>query len=344
MEKAFATLETHLAHWHAGDELRSQVAEVVLGIAAGAVAIAQRVRLGRLSGLEGTSDEALDEGGRGSLDGWAEARLIAGLEKAPVALVASESSERPRALCAGAPLAVAMSPLEGSSSIDTNVAMGTVFSVIPVAGAVSPEAVFLQPGHRQLAAGYIIYGPQCALALSLGSGTHVFTFDGDSFRLTHSHVAISRDSNEYAIDASNYRFWSESIRAYIDDCIAGSEGARGADVSMRWIASLVSECHRILVRGGVFLYPRDLRRGYERGRLRLVFEANPIAFLIENAGGKAIDGFTRVLDLTPSDAHQRTPLMFGSASEIDRIARYKANPSDIFERSPLFGQRGLLKV
>lgn len=340
----FVSLESYLGNWQGSEPRKGQVASVVLGIARAAAQIAERVRMGRLAGpLNRRESDAPSADVHKELDRWASARLLAALEHTPVALVASERLEQPVELHAGAPLAVAMDPLDRSSNIDTNVSIGTLFSVLPTTGKTALET-FLQPGSCQLAAGYIIYGPHCALALSLGSGTQIFTLDGACFRLTHADVATSKSSNEYAINASNYRFWSESIRAYIDDCIAGSEGARGADVSMRWIGSLVAECHRILVRGGAFLYPRDSRRGNERGRLRLVYDANPIAFLVENAGGKAIDGFTRILELVPTDLHQRTPLIFGSASEIDRIARYKANPSDIFERSPLFGQRGLLKV
>ena len=330
-------LESHLTRWHGGDPLRAHVAEVVLGVARAAAEIAVRVRLGYLAASRGEETPA-------ALRQWAADRLLASLEGASVAFIASRGLEAPVAVQRGAPLAVTVHPLDGATNLDANVSVGTIFSVLPSEESRGADAVLLQPGNRLLASGYVIYGPHCALALSLGSGTQIFTLGDDGFQLTHADVMTARTSNEYAINASNYRFWSESIRAYIDDCIAGTEGARSADVSMRWVGSLVGECHRILVRGGVFLSPRDTRRGNEHGRLRLVFEANPIAFLVENAGGKAIDGFTRILDLQPTDLHQRTPLMFGSASEIDRIARYKANPSDIFERSPLFGQRGLLKV
>jgi fructose-1,6-bisphosphatase I len=208
------------------------------------------------------------------------------------------------------------------------------------------EATFSQSGREQHAGGYVIYGPQCVLALTLGDGTAMFTLDPVArvFRLTAPRVTIRPESNEYAINASNYRHWSEGVRAYIDDCIAGTDGPRGTNVNMRWIASLVAECHRILARGGVFLYPGDARKGYARGRLRLVYEANPIAFLIEQAGGKATDGKANILDILPTGLHQRTPLIFGSADEIDRIVRYKADPNTIFERSPLFGRRGLLRV
>jgi fructose-1,6-bisphosphatase I len=256
--------------------------------------------------------------------------------------VASEEMKTPVALKSAGSIAVAMDPLDGSSNIDTNVSVGTIFSVLPAAD----DHTFHQRGSAQLAAGYVIYGPLCALVLTLGEGAAIFTLDplAREFRLTTARVTIAPASNEYAINASNYRHWQEGVRAYIDDCIAGSDGPRGANVNMRWIASLVAECHRILARGGVFLYPADARKGYSRGRLRLTYEANPIAFLIEQAGGQAIDGGRRILDILPATLHQRTPLMFGSSGEIERIARYKADPNTLFERSPLFGRRGLLRV
>jgi fructose-1,6-bisphosphatase I len=277
-----------------------------------------------------------------ALDVWANDRLVDGLTRAGVAAIASEELAEPLWPHPGAHVAVAIDPLDGSSNIDCNISIGTIFSVLPAAG----EATFQQPGACQIAAGYVIYGPQCALVLSVGKGTLIFTLDptGRQFQLTGRCIAIPQASCEYAINASNYRHWSDAVRCYINDCLAGAEGPRGADVNMRWVASLVAECHRILNRGGVFLYPRDQRKGYENGRLRLAYEANPIAFLVEQAGGKAIDGQTRVLDLVPSSIHQRTPLIFGSADEIDCIARYKTNPSAMFERSPLFTQRGLLRV
>ncbi|MEQ1712227.1 MAG: class 1 fructose-bisphosphatase, partial [Hyphomicrobium sp.] len=155
---------------------------------------------------------------------------------------------------------------------------------------------------------------------------------------------IQREEMRARANGENHRHWSDALRAYIDDCVAGKDGPHGADFNMRWIASLVAECHRILVRGGIFLYPRDDRKGYENGRLRLVYEANPIAMLVEQAGGKAIDGKTRIMDIVPTGLHQRVPLIFGSSQEIERIALYEVDPNASFGRSPLFGRRGLLKT
>jgi fructose-1,6-bisphosphatase I len=337
------TLDRYLAGWGAGDEGRLAVATALAAIASACADIAARIAHGPLGGaLSSAVGGNADGDQQTELDVWANDRVIEALRAAPVAILASEELSAPLTLQPDAPLAIAIDPLDGSSNIDTNVSIGTIFSVLPALG----EASFSQPGRAQRAGGYVIYGPQCVLALTLGAGTAMFTLDPEArqFRLTSPRVVIRPQSNEYAINASNYRHWSEGVRSYIDDCIAGTDGPRGANVNMRWIASLVAECHRILARGGVFLYPGDARKGYAKGRLRLVYEANPIAFLIEQAAGKAIDGKSDILDITPGALHQRIPLIFGSADEIDRIARYKADANTMFERSPLFGRRGLLRV
>lgn len=339
------TLEAYLAAQQIDAQYKDAVATVIQAIAGAGADIAGRIARGPLEG--DLAAVVAGEGGgddQKELDVWSNDRLVHALKATPVAAIASEELKAPLAVGAG-PVAVAMDPLDGSSNIDTNVPVGTIFSVLPAGDIKEPDAIFMQPGSAQLAAGYVIYGPQCTLVFTVGRGTHRFTLDPATrqFCLTGPDVAIKPKSNEYAINASNYRHWSHAVRAYIDDCIAGEEGPRGANVNMRWIASLVAECHRILVRGGVFLYPADGRKGYEKGRLRLIYEASPIAFLTEQAGGKAFDGVQRILDIVPQAIHQRTPLIFGSADEIDRIARYKADPNAMFERSPLFGRRGLLR-
>jgi len=334
-------LERFLWDWAQRDDLRRDVAGTVIAITTTAGELSRRIQRGALDGDLAATTLG---NGRKEIDLWAHCRLIDALTPAPVAALLSEEAERSIALNPGAPLAVSFDPLDGTNNIDTNASVGTLFSVLPTGGRIGDE-IFLQPGTAQLASGYVIYGPQCILTLTVGEGTHQFTFDRDEqkFRLTARHLAIPYTSSEYAINASNYRFWSDAIQSYIDDCISGREGPRSEDVNMRWIGSMVAECHRILVRGGVYLYPRDSRHGYEHGRLRLLYEANPMAFLIEQAKGKAIDGFTRAMELVPTTLHQRTPLMFGSADEVDRIHMYKTNAHQTFERSPLFGRRGLLK-
>jgi len=340
-------LDSYFEEWSCVNCERVAIAETIIAVAGAARSIAELVGQGALSGELGAVVGDNSQGdAQKALDVRANELLITALGNAPVAVLASEELDEPLVLDDAAPLAVAVDPLDGSSNIDANVAIGTIFSGLPaLAGADGPACSFLQPGSRQKAAGYVIYGPQCALVLTVGSGTLVFTLDRDTdaFCLTASAIEIPAATREYAINASNERHWSAAVRTYIADCVAGKEGPRGEDCNMRWIASLVAECHRILSRGGVFLYPRDARKGYEQGRLRLIYEANPIAWLIEQAGGKATNGVERILDIVPATLHQRTPLTFGSREEVERVARYKTDRHMVRYRSPLFGERGLFR-
>src|SRR6202142_2165037 len=198
-------------------------------------------------------------------------------------------------------------PLDGSSNIDVNVSVGTIFSVLRHDKSDPPDvAAYLQPGHRQVAAGYAIYGPATMLVITVGKGTHGFTLDREigNFILTHPNMQIPADTSEFAINTSNARFWEPPVHRYVTECQAGKTGDRGRDFNMRWIASMVAEVHRILMRGGVFMYPKDTKDASRPGRLRLLYEANPITLLIEQAGGRATTGDKRVLDLTPSALHQ----------------------------------------
>jgi fructose-1,6-bisphosphatase I len=241
-------------------------------------------------------------------------------------------------------LALAIDPLDGSSNIDTNVSIGTIFSILPAAEGDAATS-FLQPGRNQLAAGFFIYGPQLALVLTLGAGTRIFVHSSRLGTFVETaRPQIPERTQEFAVNASNYRHWDDAVRLYVDDCLKGASGPREKDFNMRWIASLVAEAYRILMRGGVFLYPSDSLKGYAQGRLRLVYEANPVAMIVEQAGGAASDGVTRILDMQPAGLHQRTPLVFGSAREVARIGRYHTEPSVIAERSPLFGNRGLFRA
>lgn len=282
------------------------------------------------------------------LDVVADGIFLQAIREVPVALYGSEENTGAILIDPGKPLALAIDPLDGSSNIETNVSIGTIFSILPVTGdpKSDPEQSFLQPGTTQLAAGFFIYGPQLALVLTVGTGTRIFIHSskfGD-FIEAYDSVAIPKNASEFAINVSNYRHWEEPVRLYVDDCFAGSEGPREKDFNMRWIASLVADCYRILIRGGVFLYPADKRKGYGSGRIRLVYEANPIAFLVEQADGAATDSVNRILDIQPTSLHQRIPLVFGSKSKVERVARYHVDPEMISERSPLFGNRGLFRV
>jgi len=219
-------------------------------------------------------------------------------------------------------------PLDGSSNIDVNVSIGTIFSVLKKAdsGAGVTEQDFLQPGKQQVAAGYCIYGPQTTLVLTVGDGVAMFTLDREqgSFVLTQENVQIPADTKEFAINMSNMRHWAEPVRRYIDECLQGKEGPRGKDFNMRWIASMVADVHRILTRGGVFMYPWDKREPHKAGKLRLMYEANPMGWLVEQAGGAATNGKDRILDIQPDQLHQRVSVILGSKNEVERVTSYHA--------------------
>ncbi len=239
-------------------------------------------------------------------------------------------------------------PLDGSSNIDVNVSVGSIFSVLRCPEGVSEptEQDFLQPGTQQVCAGYAIYGPSTMLVLTTGRGVNAFTLDREigEFMLTHPDITIEPDTAEFAINASNSRHWEPAIKRYVNECLAGQQGPRGRDFNMRWIASLVAETHRILMRGGVFMYPRDRKDSSRNGRLRLLYEANPIGFLIEQAGGRASTGHEPILEVQPQAAHQRIGFVFGARNEVERIERYHRDHNEFEFDAPLFGSRGLFKT
>jgi fructose-1,6-bisphosphatase len=243
---------------------------------------------------------------------------------------------------------LAFDPLDGSSNIDINAPVGSIFSVLqaPRGTQAASAEDFLQPGSRQLCAGYAIYGATTMLVLTVGRGVHGFTLDRGfgEFILTHPHMSIPEEAQEFAINASNQRFWEPPVKRYVAECLAGRGGVRGKDFNMRWIASLVAEVHRILIRGGLFMYPKDSKDMSKSGRLRLLYEANPMAMLIEQAGGAASTGRTRIADLVPSELHQRVPLILGCKAEVERIERYHLEHEqglDCIYSSPLFKERSL---
>ena len=217
-------------------------------------------------------------------------------------------------------------PLDGSSNIDVNVSIGTIFSVLkkPEGSAGVSEGDFLQPGNQQVAAGYCIYGPQTTLVLTVGDGVAMFTLDRElgSFVLVEDKIQIPADTKEFGINMSNMRHWDAAVRGYIDDCLQGKEGPRGKDFNMRWVASMVADVHRIMTRGGVFMYPWDKREPHKPGKLRLMYEANPMGWLVEQAGGAAINGRQRILDIQPTQLHERVSVMLGSRNEIAVIQTY----------------------
>ncbi len=269
--------------------------------------------------------------------------------------MASEEMDEPKQIPGSYPRGkylLVFDPLDGSSNIDVNVSVGSIFSILRApddavaAGREVTTADFLQPGVKQVAAGYALYGPTTMMVLTVGNGVAGFTLDPQlgEFMLTHPHVTVPADTQEFAINSSNARFWEPPVRRYVDECLAGRTGARGKDFNMRWIASMVAEAHRILMRGGVFLYPRDTKDAKKPGRLRLLYEANPIGFVIEQAGGRASTGRQPVLAVEPTDLHQRIGLVFGSRNEVERIERYHGEPDAFDSTSPLFAERGLFRA
>lgn len=219
-------------------------------------------------------------------------------------------------------------PLDGSSNIDVNVSIGTIFSVLQAPTAATDREIseedFLQPGTRQVAAGYAVYGPQTMLVLTVGTGAMGFTLDREmgSWLLTHENIRIPEDTSEFAINMSNMRHWEPPVRRYIEECLQGETGPLAKNFNMRWIASMVADVHRILTRGGIFMYPRDTRPSGLRGKLRLMYEANPMSFIVEQAGGAAIDGTQRILEAHPTQLHQRIGVILGSRNEVERVRRY----------------------
>jgi len=245
-----------------------------------------------------------------------------------LAAMASEEMEHPHAIPNRYPKGeylLLFDPLDGSSNIDVNVSVGTIFSVLQCPEGVEPnEQAFLQPGTKQVCAGYAVYGPATLLVLTVGDGVNIFTLDREvgSFVMTQENVRIPEDTREYSINASNARHWEAPIQRYVSELQAGKTGLRGEDFNMRWVASMVADVHRIISRGGIFMYPLDAKTQKQGGKLRLMYEANPMAFIVEQAGGAATTGRERILELQPQKLHQRVPVILGSKNEVERVTRY----------------------
>jgi fructose-1,6-bisphosphatase I/sedoheptulose-1,7-bisphosphatase len=338
------------------DALSPDLVGLLLDVAQACKTISRTVAFGSLGGAMGKLDST-------NVQGETQAKLdVLSCEifrentefTGHISGVASEEMDDPHPVPAPYPRGdylLLYDPLDGSSNIDVNVSVGSIFSILkaPKPGEEPTTGDFLQSGRHQVAAGYTVYGPSTKLVLSVGAGVVGFTLDplmGDFF-LTRPEMTVLRETQEFAVNASNGRFWEPPVKRYVAECVAGHTGPRGKDFNMRWIASLVAEAHRILVRGGVFMYPKDNKVPGRAGRLRLMYEANPISFLMEQAGGKATTGLMPVLDVEPTELHQRVPFIFGSAEEVEVIEAYhrekETNVEDIFE-TPLFNQRGLFRA
>ena len=323
--------------------LPGDAAAVIAAVAEVACGLSLAISRGALGGAIGAELGANTDGDtQKALDVIADEAFAAALAATPVRWYASEERETAEELNPAGTLALAIDPLDGSSNIDVNVSIGTIFSISAARG--TGEESFLRPGREQIAAGYVVYGPQTAMVLASAAGVALFILDREAggFLLAGDGITIPADATEFAINASNYRHWARPVRAYIDDCLSGADGPKGRNFNMRWVASLVAETHRILMRGGIFLYPADARPGYARGRLRMVYECAPIAFIVEKAGGRATDTADPILDQVPAALHARTPFVFGSADKVARVAAYQDLPES--EVSPLFGKRGLFSA
>ena len=339
-------LDEYLEAWAKTGYLHRAAASTVTALAAACRDIAALVAAGScVRDFAAVKPDGVGGDFQTELDLRAHDLLVKALARAPVAAVVSEEMDAPLPLSPGAPINVALDPLDGSSNIETNASIGTIFSLLPgpAGSSASEPAAFLRAGREQLAAGYVIYGPQTVLALTLGAGTDLFTLDParGHFVRTRANVRVPPQAREFAINASNYRHWDIPIQTWFNDCLAGADGPRAENFNMRWIASIVAEAHRILVRGGVYLCPGDERQGYRNGRLRLIYEANPIAFLMEQADGQGSTGRERILDRVPRLLHERVPLVFGAREEVEWIERYHLGNALKSEISPLFARRGL---
>jgi len=304
---------------------------LISDIAGSCTSISDAVRRGALDNILGSAGTGNVQGEtQQKLDIFANDLLLKSNEgTGRLAAMASEENETiyPTQYSSGKYLLL-FDPLDGSSNIDVNVSIGTIFSILEKTSISQvTEQDFLQVGSKQVAAGYVLYGPQTILVLTTGSGVNMFTLDQANlqFLLTNTNVQIPKDTKEFAINMSNMRHWASPVSRYVNECLAGSTGVRNKDFNMRWIASMVADVHRILIRGGLFMYPWDQREPNKPGKLRLMYEANPMSFLIEQAGGASINGKLRILDIQPSQLHERVSVILGSKNEVQLIMDYHNN-------------------
>jgi fructose-1,6-bisphosphatase I len=340
------TLRAHLDQSASRTPHGAAVGEVIEAIAAAAIDLAALVADGPLAGITGRVDGVNSDGDQQKdIDVAADVMMRLALRGAPVAAVLSEEVTLPETLNPGAPLCVAIDPLDGSANLENNISVGTIFSIRPRGKDIL--STFFEPGTAQCAAGFIVYGPQTTLVLALDARVDIFILDRRrrQFLRIAAGVRVAPDTPEFAINASNRRHWHGPVRAYIDECLAGTSGDRGTDFNMRWIGSLVAESLRILVRGGVFLYPADARPSYREGRLRLLYEAHPMALVMEWAGGAATTGRRRILELGAKTPHQRVPLIMGSVRGVRDVTAIHEAIEPMFDNSdaPLFARRGLFR-
>ncbi|KMU98803.1 class 1 fructose-bisphosphatase [Acinetobacter schindleri] len=306
--------------------LTPELAQVIETIANTSKTIDQALQKGALAGVLGSAQHENVQGEeQKKLDVISNDYLIDALKVHPnVGGLASEELDEFTPAQENGQFLVLFDPLDGSSNIDINMCVGTIFSILPAKNALTQAEDFMQAGVNQVAAGYVLYGPSTMMALTVGAGTNFFTFDPETqeFLLTSENIQVAADTKEYAINASNQRHWEEPVKRYIDELLAGKTGSREKDFNMRWVACMVGDIHRILCRSGIFMYPYDLKDPKKAGRLRLMYEANPMSMLMEQAGGASTTGRVRILDIQPTDLHQRVPVIIGSKNEVALVTSY----------------------
>ena len=325
---------TTLAHYLNTHGKSAALNDVITTVTDVGKTISQLLRKGALADILGEAGNQNVQGeDQKKLDVLANDLLLDALaQNSHCAGVASEELDDATPANIDGSLLVLFDPLDGSSNIDINMAVGTIFSVLPYQrqGQISENSDFLQAGNQQLAAGYLLYGTSTVLALTITDNVVMFSLDPDTndYVLIEENVTIDADTSEYAINASNYRYWRAPMQQYIDELIAGETGIRGRDFNTRWVAAMVGDVHRILCRGGLFTYPFDTKYANKAGKLRLMYEANPMSLLIERASGGATDAVNRILDIEPIDIHQRVPVVLGSKNEVDYIKELHLNHTD----------------
>lgn len=306
--------------------LTPELAQVIDTIAATCKTIDQALQKGALAGILGSAgNENVQGETQKKLDVISNDYLIDALKVHPhVGGLASEELDDFTPAQENGEYLVLFDPLDGSSNIDINMCVGTIFSILPAKNAVTQAQDFMQAGTQQVAAGYVLYGPSTMMALTVGNGVAFFTLDPETqtFLLTTENIQVSADTQEFAINASNQRHWEQPVKQYIEELLAGKTSVREKDFNMRWVACMVGDVHRILCRGGIFLYPYDLKDPKKAGRLRLMYEANPMSMLIEQAGGASTTGRVRILEIEPTELHQRVPVIIGSKNEVERVTSY----------------------
>jgi len=306
--------------------LTPELAQVIDTIATTCKTIDLALQKGALAGILGSAgNENVQGETQKKLDVISNDYLIDALKAHPqVGGLASEELDEFTPAQENGKYLVLFDPLDGSSNIDINMCVGTIFSILPAKNAVTQAEDFMQAGTQQVAAGYVLYGPSTMMALTVGNGVAFFTLDPETqtFLLTTDNVQVAADTQEFAINASNQRHWEDPVKQYIDELLAGKTSVREKDFNMRWVACMVGDIHRILCRSGIFLYPYDLKDPKKAGRLRLMYEANPMSMLIEQAGGASTTGRVRILDIEPTELHQRVPVIIGSKNEVERVTSY----------------------